>query len=364
MIIDFDSHIREEYFLDEVYKLTGEYAKYTPVRIGGQYQEARFEVPFGHGPGNARAREAFGHRFFYDPKVKWRGGEIAERQVGGYDMDRRLRDNAKEGIEGQIVFPTRAIAAAATEPGGLGTALCRAYNNWVAKLVKGREDKLWPVAVVPAGAPEAMAAELRRCVSELGFKAGHLVPYAGHRNLDDPAFHSYYQAAQELDVPLLEHPPSLGDLADRFDNFFPIHVIGRPANCTAALVALVTGGVFEKFPKLRVTFFECGAEWILYWMDRMDDDYEWTKDDQAKHLAAKPSEYVKRNCYVTCEVDEKRLPLAIEELGEDHILMATDYPHFDSMFPKTVSTIREREDLTKRQKEKILGANAAQLLKL
>lgn len=54
--------------------------------------------------------------------------------------------------------------------------------------------------------------------------------------------------------------------------------MGRVMNCTAALVALVLGGVFEKFPRLKVVFFECSAEWILFWMHRMDDDYEWAKD--------------------------------------------------------------------------------------
>jgi predicted TIM-barrel fold metal-dependent hydrolase len=55
---------------------------------------------------------------------------------------------------------------------------------------------------------------------------------------------------------------------------------------------------------------------------------------------------------------------SLKEVGEDHILMATDYPHFDSEFPHTVSGIMERSDLTKRQKEKICGENAAKLLNL
>ena len=77
-----------------------------------------------------------------------------------------------------------------------------------------------------------------------------------------------------------------------------------------------------------------------------------------------PSEYVKRNCYVTLEADEGSLAAALAEFGAERILMATDYPHFDSEFPRTVSTIRERSDVTSRQKEMILGENAARLLNL
>jgi uncharacterized protein len=364
MIIDLDSHLREGYFFDEVYKLEEPYARFTPVRAGeGQDHLSRFIHSLD--PGDPQGRAAHSHPYIYDPKVKWRGGEIAERQVGGYDMERRLADIRKEGIEKQIIFPT-AINIPTENIGGLGAAICRSYNDWVAKLVRGHEDVFMPVAMAPAGCPEAMAGELRRCVKELGFKVGHLVPYCGTRNVDHPSFHDYYQAAEELGVPLFCHPNSNGELTDRFDNFFKTHVLGRVMNCTAALVALVLGGIFERFPNLEVVFFECSAEWILFWMHRMDDDYGWAKDfpHLSGCLTMPPSEYVKRNCHVTCEADEKWLGLALEEFNEDHVMMATDYPHFDSEYPHTVSGIRERSDISAKQKEKIIGENAARLLRL
>jgi predicted TIM-barrel fold metal-dependent hydrolase len=364
MILDLDSHLREGYFMDEVYKLEGPYEKFTPKKIGtGRDGRSRFMHSLD--PRNPQAHAAHNHPFMYESKGPWKGEEIAERQVAGYDMERRLEGIKKEGIEKEIVFPT-GITIPTQNIGDLGLALCQAYNNWVAKLVSGYTDVFLPVAMAPAGCPEAMAGELRRCVKELGFKASHLVPYCGSRNLDHPNFYAYYEAAQELNVPLFCHPNSNGDLTDRFDNFFKTHVLGRPMNCTPALVALVLGGIFERFPKLKVAFFECSAEWPLYWMHRMDDDYEWAKNfpHLTGQLTMAPSEYVRRNCYVTCEADEKDLRQPIAELGEDHILMATDYPHFDSEYPHTVSDIRGRTDITAQQKDKILGENAARLLNL
>jgi predicted TIM-barrel fold metal-dependent hydrolase len=363
MIIDLDSHLREGYFLDEVYKLDGPLAQYTPKKGGGGRSHA---TRFVHTlePGDARALAAFKHPYIYDPK---NDPDLADRQKGGYDMGRRLADLRKEGIDKQVIFPT-GIDIATKNTGELGAALARAYNDWVGNLVKGHEDVFLPCAAAPAGVPGRMAAELRRCVKEKGFKAGHLVCYCGPRNLDHPSFHGYYAAAQELDVPLLCHPNSVGELTDRFDNFFKLHIAGRPNNCTTALIALVAGGVFEKFPKLRVAFFECSTEWMLYWMHRMDDDWAWASEYAEETggvaLTMAPSEYIKRNCYVTCEADERYLANAVAELGADHICMATDYPHFDSKFPETVSGIRERSDLTARQKEMILGGTAAALLKL
>ena len=77
-----------------------------------------------------------------------------------------------------------------------------------------------------------------------------------------------------------------------------------------------------------------------------------------------PSEHVERNCYVTCDAVEGDMRQLLKEFGEDHILMATDNPHFDSQCPHTVSRLRARKDLTAKQKDKILGDNAAKLLNL
>src|SRR6266513_1411785 len=298
MIIDFDSHLREGYFMDEVYRLEGPYERFRPVKLNdGRTHNTKFLHSLD--PISPQGHAAHRHPYIYDPKTNWRGGDIAARQVGGYDIARRREDIGKEGIDKQLICPTQ-ITVATSNLGGLGRECARLFNDWVARLVKGHENIFLPVAMAPAGCPEAMADELRRCVKDLGFRTSHLVPYCGTRNLDDPSFYPYYQAAEELGVPLLCHPNSNGELVDRFDNFYKTHVLGRPTNCSAALVALVLGGVFEKFPGLKVVFFECSAEWILYWMHRMDDDWEWAKDfpQISGMLKMAPSEYIRRSCWV------------------------------------------------------------------
>ena len=351
-VIDMDSHLREGYFLDEVYKLEGEFAKHTPKKNGdGGPRDVRFEHDF--------QPSSIEHHWIYHPSNAWLGGEIAERQVGGYDMERRVADNDRAGIDKQFLFPTK-IGIPALEEGPLGAELARCYNNWVRKLVSGREDRLFPVAIAPAGHPEAMAGELRRAVGELGFRAGHLVPFSTTRTLDDEAFYPYYEAAEELDVPLFCHPNSAGPSQSMFKSFYAIHALGRPFNCAMALIGLVTGGILEKFPKLRVLFFECSAEWIVYWMHRLDDDFEYMQHGFSD-LKTTPSELVKRNCYVTCEADERALARVLEEFPETHVLMASDYPHFDSEFPDTVKRIKSRADLSEKQKQLILCENPREL---
>ena len=105
MIIDFDSHLREGYFMDEVYKLDGPYERFRPVKLNdGRTHGTKFLHSLD--PISPQGHAAHRHPYIYDPKTNWRGGDVAARQVGGYDMARRREDIGKEGIDKQLLFPT------------------------------------------------------------------------------------------------------------------------------------------------------------------------------------------------------------------------------------------------------------------
>jgi len=96
----------------------------------------------------------------------------------------------------------------------------------------------------------------------------------------------------------------------------------------------------------------------------MDDDYKRMRNGFAPKITRMPSEYLKKNCYVTCEADERLLPLALEHFSEDRVLMASDYPHFDSEYPGAVRGLQERSDISAKQKQKILSENARDFLRI
>ena len=104
MIIDTDSHLRENYFLDEMYKLDAPFADLTPERIvDGPPPQRQFRSRLVGGPSGARG---YNHSYMYDPSSGWRGGEIAARQVTGWDMEKRVEANAREQLDKQFIFPT------------------------------------------------------------------------------------------------------------------------------------------------------------------------------------------------------------------------------------------------------------------
>jgi len=76
-------------------------------------------------------------------------------------------------------------------------------------------------------------------------------------------------------------------------------------------------------------------------------------------LKAKPSDYITHgNWFFAAEPEESTVPYVMERIGDTRIIFASDYPHWDGMFPYVVSTIRGRTDITESSKRKFLGENA------
>ena len=122
---------------------------------------------------------------------------------------------------------------------------------------------------------------------------------------------------------------------------------------------MVYGGIAERFPRLRVAFLECGVGWVPYWLERMDEEWEKRGAVEAPLCRERPSDYVQNGrWYFATEPEEHMLPYVLDLIGEDKVLFASDYPHWDGMFPNVVSTIRERSDISQQAKEMILGGNA------
>jgi predicted TIM-barrel fold metal-dependent hydrolase len=277
------------------------------------------------------------------------------------DVPSRLRDMDTEGIDLSVLFPTSGFGVTMLPEKDYAAAYCRAYNNWVASIC-AESPRLKAVALVPFQDVPAAVAEANRAVASLGLAGVAVGTFGMKEHIGQPMYWPIYEELQRLNAPLLIHNSRQGPAGEiRFDTFLFRHTIGRPFETLLDCAALVYGGVPEKFPKLRVAFLECGCGWVPYWMDRMDEEWE-KRRSEAPLLRAKPSEYMRRgNWFYAAEPEESTLPYVMERIGEDAILFASDYPHWDGNFPHMVSTVRGRKDISDGQKDKIMRANAIRL---
>jgi predicted TIM-barrel fold metal-dependent hydrolase len=126
---------------------------------------------------------------------------------------------------------------------------------------------------------------------------------------------------------------------------------------------LICGGVLERFPRLRCIFLEANGGWIVPMLERLDHHYEifrW----EVPQMKMKPSEYFRRQCWISFDPDESTLRMTAESelVGADRIIWASDYPHPDAKIPGVVGELREAMDgLDDAAQQRILGLNAVDL---
>ena len=139
----------------------------------------------------------------------------------------------------------------------------------------------------------ATAAEARRIVKR-GRAAGIMIqPNFNGLALDHPYFDPLYEVARDLNVPVCVHA-SVGSHRNVqgygiHENWFMTHSLAFPFGIIHAVASVVCGGVLERFPGLRVGFFEGGCGWLPFFMERFDEHYE--KIGQlVPHLKRRPSE--------------------------------------------------------------------------
>ena len=168
----------------------------------------------------------------------------------------------------------------------------------------------------------------------------------GGRTFDDPAYEELWSVMSDHSMTLGIHEggfPRLPQVVNgRLTHPQQVHICTHPMEQMISAVSLIYGGVLERCPGLKVAFLEAGCGWVPFWLHRMDEHWENTtkKDFGLTGITEKPpSEYFRRQCYVSAESSEYMLAQVIELIGDDRIVFTTDYPHPDSPWPHAVDGV-------------------------
>lgn len=267
------------------------------------------------------------------------------------------------GLEKTVLYPTAGLGIGLVQDRQWAVVLARTYNDWLYHHYMKMSPRLIGVALLPVQDVTAAVQELRRAVTELGMPAA-LLPAANvlGKGFGHADFHPLFAEAERLGCALSVHgAPSKGFGFDYFDTFIKVHSLEHPFAVMIQFTDMMFSGTFELFPGLRVAFLECGAGWLPYMMDRFEEEYERRGQRDAPVLKRLPSEYIRDgNIYVSCEVEERTLPYVLEQVGEDRVFFASDYPHEreHSQYLSDVPEFLEREDISETAKRKILRENA------
>jgi predicted TIM-barrel fold metal-dependent hydrolase len=285
-----------------------------------------------------------------------------------WDPSIRLADMDRAEIDVSVMFPSHAASYCTLRDVGFESALHQAHHRYMSNYCAEAEGRLRWVGI-------ATMRDIERTVGELSYWAesddnlvGLLLSPAcpNGRLLDNPDLHPIYERAQDLDVPILVHggvlrPPYTAGATELDNSGFLLRAFYQPWAGMTAVGAMIGGGLFDLFPRLRVGVFETSGGWMPWVIEQLDDGFE-SRPDLVPNLKRRPSEILASGqLFHAVEAGEKYLPLCIHELGEDVWLFATDYPHTGSPWPHGVTKIAQRDDLAETAKLKILGANAQRL---
>lgn len=276
------------------------------------------------------------------------------------DPKARLQDMDHEGIEVSVVFPTMFLVWPLADNPATVRALCRSYNDWIAAKCKASGGRIRWVAAVPlpdvAGSVEEVVHARR-----LGACGVMTLGTAGHMKLDDRRLDPFYRECEGLGLPVCVHVGwSYPPISDLYDNVYETMITPFMLPLFMGFSSILIGGVLERFPKLKVGFFEAGVEWVPFWLDRMERFYKQPPGGSKKSdlPARNPREYVASGrVYFSCELDEARIAMVADAVGDDCIVYSSDLPHAHRVFD-AIKLFRDRQDLKEGTKAKILSNGA------
>ena len=281
----------------------------------------------------------------------------------GFNASSRLEDMQDQGVDAQVIYPTvggQLLGKPFKDP-ELLAACCRAYNDWSLEYCSEAPDKLLMAAMLPIQSPDLAIEEAHRA-SARGASAFYIRPNpVEDRNYYHEDLDTLWAALEEIGKPICIHDsgsPHLPSYGDRMHTHTSGHIIAHPFEAMVAMMSLIWYGVIEKHPGLRIVHVEADAGWLPYWLQRMEQHFDFSGNAEHPLLKKRPTEYFKSNFLVACRGDEVTLPSVVELVGDDYITFNTDYPHPDGTWPSGFDAL-EKQPISEESIRKIFWDNAA-----
>lgn len=231
--------------------------------------------------------------------------------------------------------------------------LSRFLNDHIAEVVHTYPDRFAGLGTLPMQDPDMAMAELERC-KELGLLGVQIGTHVNNTNLNDPSIFAVFEAAQDLGQCIFIHPWEMMG-AKHMSKYWMPWLVGMPAETSRAITSMIFGGVFEKLPKLRVAFAHGGGSFPAT-IGRIEHGFNVRPDLCAVDNNVNPREYLGKFYLDSLVHDESILKYIVELMGEDKIILGSDYP-----FPlgeHQPGQLIRRAGLSKETQGKILADNA------
>jgi predicted TIM-barrel fold metal-dependent hydrolase len=267
--------------------------------------------------------------------------EAMECNPGLTNVGARLRDLDIEGVEKELIFPQRLFGLYIMGHEQLREEIFSIYNEDIALRCAEGKGRLFPVMIPNFWDLSKSRASIAR-IKELGGRVLMLPNKPGKKSdgntihYNHPGMDPFWEAVSEFEIPLCFH---IGEA-------IPQSRMGAAGTSVLAQMQgfrhqwgmLTFGGVFDRFPKLKVVFVEAGICWVASMLHDADMAYNSFPTMMQPKLKHPPSWYWRNHCYATFMTDPAGLEL-LHRIGPETVMWSSDYPHQESTFGYTRSSI-------------------------
>jgi aminocarboxymuconate-semialdehyde decarboxylase len=254
-----------------------------------------------------------------------------------FDLDRQIARLDRLGIDRTILSLATPFIDYHLDT-TFAVAAARIFNDALAEAIAPETKRFGGWAFLPLQDPLASAAELRRCVRDLGFVGGHVASNVRGTYLHSDHFRPVYEAATELDVPLFVHPADPAG-KDRTRDYELTVVAGYLFDNTINIFNLVCSGFLDRWPRLKLVFAHTGA-FSLMLRARMQCEVDTNPRRPYGHLKRPIGDYLSMLYFDTACFDPALLRFAAETVPVEHLVMGSDAP-FPLVVPDPVSFVTD-----------------------
>ncbi len=240
-----------------------------------------------------------------------------------FEVDLRLKEMDATEVTMQVLSTIPVLFNYWARPAdGLETS--RFFNDHIADSVTKHPERFIGIGTVPLQNIDLAIKEMERCVNELKMPGLEIGSNINGKNLNDPYFFPFYEAAEKLGCALFVHPwEMMGE--DQMQKYWLPWLVGMPAETSRAICSMIFGGVFEKFPRLRVAFAHGGGS-FPFTIGRIEHGFHVRPDLVAVDNPINPRNYLDKFWLDSLVHDETALHYLLNLMGSDKICMGSDYP--------------------------------------
>lgn len=253
-----------------------------------------------------------------------KGGKVfREVEQNCWDGSIRLKEMDETEVTTQVLSTIPVLFNYWAKPEhGLETS--RFFNDHIAQSAAERPDRFIGIGTVPLQDMDLAIKEMERCVKTLKMPGLEIGSNINDKNLSDPSFQPFWQAAEELGCAIFVHPWEMMGEGNMQRYWLP-WLVGMPAETARAISSMIFGGVFEKYPKLRVAFAHGGGS-FPFTIGRIQHGFDVRPDLCAIDNAVPPRDYLGKFWIDALVHDPKALHYVIDVMGGDKVCMGSDYP--------------------------------------